>query len=151
MTWVPYLLTGSAAALLTGFAPRALGPGVLPWQAYLVQSGVAVGGGFLLANMPGMLRPAHGLVFFVVSGGVILADIVKRYLLPATGLAAYPYESHAALSEMGQEPYYPPSLSAEAEEAISAYPYELGAYEATPGVLAPFEKDYGYATAEHMI
>lgn len=149
MTWVPYLVTGGLSAVVTGFAPRLLGPAVTPMMAYGVQGAVAIAGGLGLPMVG--LRPAHGLVWFLVGGAVILADVVSRYLMPALGLAAYPYESHAALSSVGQEPYYPPRLY-----GADAYSYEyegeatprgaMGAYEPVPGFTAPFDSPYGAAS-----
>ncbi len=96
------------------------------------------------------LRAAHGLIWFLVSAGVILSDVLYRYLMPQLGLAAYPYEAQAALAAMGQEPYYPPRLA--------AYPSRysplsevgdpgLGSYEPVPPMAAPWEVSYGSATA----
>jgi len=139
-TWFPFVMTAAASGLATGFAPRLWGPTVTPAWAYGTQAGVAVAG---LVALPMFLRPAHGVVWFVVSFGIIVADMVARYLLPMTGLAAYPYQAHAALAGMGQQPYYPPTLS-----DMGFYPTtsELGAYEPVPGALAPMELQYGAAS-----
>jgi len=143
-TWIPYLVTAAVSALTTGLSPRLLGPAVTPMYAYAVQGGVAVAGGIGLPMLG--LRPAHGLIWFLVSAGVIVSDVLYRYLMPQLGLAAYPYEAHAALSSMGQEPYYPPRL------ALGAYPArysplssmgDVGAYEPVPPMEAPWERGYG--------
>jgi len=130
-SWLPYVFTAGVSALATGFAPRFWGPAVTPAWAYGTQAAVAIAGGMVL---PMVLGKAHGLVWFLVGFGIIAADMIARYVLPMTGLAAYPYQSHAALTGIGQQPYYPPTLSAYPE--LGAYPH-LSAYENTP--LAPFD------------
>ena len=142
MGWIPYLATAGVSALATGMAPRLLGPAVTPMYAYGVQAGVAVLGGIGLP-MLGLGR-AHGLVWFLAAGAIIMSDVIYRYVMPQLGLAAYPYEAHAALSSMGQEPFYPPSLSAYTREYRPLS--EVGAYEPAPPLSAPWEVAYGRST-----
>ncbi len=143
MTWVPYLVTGTMSALATGFSPRLMGPDVTPMTAYAIQGGVAVLGGIGLPMLG--LGAAHGLIWFLVAGGVIVSDLVYRYLMPQLGLAAYPYEAHAALSSMGQTPYYPPRLAAYPARysPLSEIGSHMGAYEPIPPMQAPWETPYG--------
>jgi len=142
-TWFPYVMTAAASGLATGFAPRLLGPNVTPMWAYGAQAAVAVAGAVAL---PMFLKPAHGVVWFVVGIGIIVADAVARYLLPMTGLAAYPYQAHAALAGMGQQPYYPPTLSDMGYYPTTSELSGVGAYEPVPGALAPMELQYGAAS-----
>lgn len=141
-TWLPFVATAAVAGLTVGFAPRLWGPAVTPLWAYGTQAAVAVAGGIVL---PMFLSRAHGLVWFVVGFGIIAADMVARYLFPMVGLAAYPYQSHAALAGIGQTPYYPPTLS-----ELGYYPTlsdaGVGAYEPVPGAFAPFDLQYGAAS-----
>jgi hypothetical protein len=142
MTWAPQLMTLGIAGAVSAVAPRViLGPAVTPNQAYLVQAGVAVGGAIVL---PMFLRRSFGFFWFLGSLIPIVTDAVVRYLFPVVGLAAYPYEAHAALSGVGQQPYYPPTLSD--ADGMGYYPGRLSAYEPVPGALAPFDMDYGQAT-----
>jgi hypothetical protein len=143
MTWIPYLATAGISALTTGLAPRVLGPAVTPLYAYGIQGAVAVVGGIGLPMLG--LRAAHGLVWFLVSAGVIVSDVVFRYLMPQLGLAAYPYEAHAALSSMGQEPYYPPRLAAYPSrwQPLASGVDSVGAYEPVPPMEAPWERNFG--------
>lgn len=144
-TWAPYVMTGAVSAIATAAAPSFMGPAVTPMWAYGVQGAVAVGGAIVLPMLG--FRGAHGMTWFVVSGAVIVADMIKRYVMPMVGLAAYPYDAHAQLSAMGQEPYYPPRLYAGYGNGnLEAYPFQegMGAYEAVPGApMAPFEVGYG--------
>ncbi len=140
-TYLPYVGTAAVAALATGFAPRLWGPNVTATWAYGTQAAVAVVGGTVVGMFVGR---AHGLVWLVVGLGIIVADMTARYLLPMTGLAAYPYQSHAALAGIGQQPYYPPTLS-----ELGYYPTlhgDMGAYEPVPGAFAPFDLSYGVAS-----
>jgi hypothetical protein len=138
-TWIPYLVTAGVSALATGLAPRILGPAVTPMYAYGIQGVVAIAGGIGLP-MLGMSR-AHGLVWFLAAGAVIVSDVLYRYVMPQLGLAAYPYEAHAALSSIGQEPFYPPRLAAYPSQYTRLS--EVGAYEPVPPMEAPWERSYG--------
>lgn len=142
-SWIPYLVTGTVSALATGFSPRLMGPAVTPMYAYGIQSGVAIAGAIALPMLG--LRGLHGLIWFLVGMGVVMSDVVYRYLMPQLGLAAYPYEAHAALSSMGQEPYYPPQLSAYPARysPLSSIGDTVGAYEPVPPMNAPWESVYG--------
>lgn len=147
MTWAPYLLTGAVAATATASLPRFFGPAVTAPMTYLIQGGIAIGGAFVFPMLG--FRQAHGLVWFLVSGAVIAADFIRRWLGPTLGLAAYPFEAQATLAGMGQEPYYPPTLypmyPAEPVE-VGAYPYqEVGEYAPGPGsyAVAPGGVPYG--------
>jgi len=96
-TWISYLVTAGASATVTAAAPKLLfGAGVGTYEAYLTQAGVGIAGAILL---PMVTNPIHGLVWFVVSGSIIVADTIGRYALSALGLSAYP------------GPYYPARLS----------------------------------------
>lgn len=114
-TWIPYVLTAGASATLTAAAPRLFfGSTVTPTMAYLTQAGVGVAGGVIL---PMVVDPIHGLVWLVVSGGIILADTIGRYALSALGLSAYPGYGAAPVA-----PYYPPRLS-----GVEEYPFRNAA------------------------
>jgi len=93
-TWLPYLLTAGASATVTAAAPKLLfGATVGTYEAYLTQAGIGVAGAILL---PMVMNPIHGLVWFVVSGSIIVADTIGRYALGALGLGAYPRSYYPA-------------------------------------------------------
>ncbi len=140
--WIPPAVTVGLAVSTAAVAPRMVaGPGVTKPMAYLVQAGVGLGGALVMPMLG--FRPIHAFLWPVAVFGVIAFDWIRTYALPWMGLSAYPYETAAELADMGQEPYYPPSLSQ--NEEIAAYPYQLGQAEEDLAA-GPYGKT-GYSSA----
>jgi hypothetical protein len=117
-SWMPAVVMTGLGATVSAFAPRIAGPAVTPPVAYLIQAGQ----GALVATvlpLTGLVRPVSGFFYFVGAFVPIVTDFFQRFVMRWVGLAAYTYETAAELSELGQEPYYPASLS-----DMDAYAYE---------------------------
>lgn len=104
---LPYMITGGISALATVAVPKLL-KFTDPLPYYGAQAATAVGGGIVAGMVAGK---QHGMVWTVVGGSVILADVLKNYVLKGLGLSGY----------IGDDEY-------EDYEYVEAYPDELSAY-----------------------
>lgn len=78
---LPYVLTGALSAtaqvVVPGFVPAQFQS---PMVKLAVQAAVAVGGGMIVNKI--MKDKMHGTVWMVTGGAVILAEVIKIYVLP---------------------------------------------------------------------
>ena len=119
-TWVPGVLSAGAGAVTATVLPRmVVGAGATTPVVYAIQAGVGVAGATVL-GMTGLVRTSTAFFFFVGATVPIVSDLFARFVLPWLGMAAYSYETAAELAELGQEPHYPPTLSAYSYEAVGA-------------------------------
>ena len=119
-TRVPGVLSAGAGAVTATVLPRmVVGAGATTPVVYAIQAGVGVAGATVL-GMTGLVRTSTAFFFFVGATVPIVSDLFARFVLPWLGMAAYSYETAAELAELGQEPHYPPTLSAYSYEAVGA-------------------------------
>ena len=88
---LPYMLTGGISAIATTMAPGIVN-NFLPNAPYMAvklgsQIGTAVGGAFAIDML--IPRKGHGMVWMIVSGATIAADLIREYVLPQIGLSDY--------------------------------------------------------------
>lgn len=106
---LPLAVTGGAAAVVATIAPS-LARVQSPWAQLGVKAAVAVGGGIILGKTVGR---EHGKIWMVVSGSLIVADLLKKYVLGRImpGMGDYGDEEY-----VGAFPY---------EDTVGAYPEEV--------------------------
>lgn len=82
---LPYIATGAISAIAVVAVPSLTGMGVKgPIYKYGTQVATAIGGGIVVGKFVGK---SHGAVWALVGSAVIVADIVKTYLLSSLGLS----------------------------------------------------------------
>lgn len=106
---LPLAVTGGAAAVVASIAPG-LARVQSPWAQIGVKVAVGVGGGIILGKTVGR---EHGKIWMIVSGSLIVADLLKKYVLGRImpGMGDYGDEEY-----VGAFPY---------EDTVGAYPEEV--------------------------
>ena len=135
---MPYLFTGALSATAVSVVPAVLAPMVgkiLPGNMGTMASKllVTVGGGYVI-NMV-MPKKGHGAVWALVGSGIILADVLKEYVLkPMKLLADYEINDYE-ISDDDSESYEGYGDDGDSED-MGAFPdteVGMGAFPATSG------------------
>ena len=127
MNNLPLIATGALSAIATVSVPALTGIGVgNPMVKYGVQLATALGGGWVVGRFIGR---NHGTVWALTGSAVVLADILKTYVLGGMlGLSAYP-EDLSAFPDDDELSTYPQVAGGygqdEGEEEVSGLGYEL--------------------------
>lgn len=78
---LPLMVVGAASSIATTVAPTLtasfLGTGA--WQKYASQAVMAIGGGMVVDMV--FKRKGYGTIWMIVGGSIIIADVVKEYVL----------------------------------------------------------------------
>jgi hypothetical protein len=132
MSLVPYFITGAVSSIATAKVPTLIGAGDSALWKYGSQLVTAIGGGILVGKFVGK---THGFVWTVVSGGVIVGDLISNYVLKQVGVSGLAEDLIETQPSVGAYPYAEVGAYPYAE--VSGYPYaEMGAY--------PYSREYAY-------
>lgn len=95
---LPFVATGAVSAIAVTFVPAITGLSAKgPIYKYGAQLATAIGGGMLVGKFVGR---SHGTVWMIVGASVVLADVLKTYVLTGLGLSDYMLE---AFPDSGEE------------------------------------------------
>lgn len=118
---IPYFVTGALSAIAISVVPGQLPANLTnaPWKKYAVQGAVAVGGGMVVGKF---INSKHGTVWMIVGGAMIVADLLRTYLLQGVmGISGYElgetYEPEYQISE-----YPTPTMDAFPDVSMGAFP-----------------------------
>lgn len=118
---VPYFITGALSAIAVSIVPSQLPANFTDaaWKKYVVQGTVAVGGGMVVGKIIGS---KHGTVWMIVGGAMIVADLLKTYLLQGVlGISGYELgETYAPEYQISEYPA--PTMDAFPDVGVGAFP-----------------------------
>ncbi len=127
---MPYVFTGALSATAQAVVPPMM-PATFqtPLMRFGVQAAVAVGGGMLVNQM--VRDKTHGTVWMITGGAIILADVIKTYVLPMIpGLSDYTVSDYEVSGEGEAEMLeaFPTDVFSGDVSEFSAFPNRAVAY-----------------------